>query len=127
MELGGPWNFYRQFWQAHGLEHLSQLVPAELTIQVGGTLSIPLIVENPTDTPIHVNLQVQTPDGWKVMSPLPSPEIDAHTKYFLRVQAAAPATKLAGWQQFVVSAESGGKTIGTVPLRVELASWALPQ
>jgi LmbE family N-acetylglucosaminyl deacetylase len=127
MELGGPWNFYRQFWQAHGLKHLSQLIPAEVTIQVGGTLSIPLIVENPTDAPIQVSFEVQTPDVWRVTSPLSSTKIDAHTTYFLRVQAAAPATRLAGWQQFVVSAESGGKTIGAVPLRVELASWALPQ
>jgi len=127
MELGGPWNFYRQFWQAHGLDHLSKLIPAELTIQVGGTLSIPLIVENPTNAPIHVSLQVQTPDGWKLLSPSPLATIDAHAKYFLRVQAAAPATKEAGWQQFVVSAESGGKSIGRVPLQVELASWALPQ
>ena len=127
IELGGPWNFYRQFWQAHGLDHLSKLIPAEVTIQVGGTLSIPLIVENPTDARILVSLQVQTPDGWKLMNPSPSATIEAHTKYFLRVQAAAPATKLSGWQQFVVSAESSGKTIGSVPLRVELASWALPQ
>ena len=61
------------------------------------------------------------------MSPLSSVKVDAHTTYFLRVQAAAPATKLPGWQQFVVSADSGGTTVGTVPLRVELASWALPQ
>ena len=127
MELGGPWNFYRQFWQAHGLDHLSRLIPAELTIQVGGTLSIPLIVQNPTDAPIQITLQVQTPDGWKLISPSPSATIDAHTKYFLRVQALAPATKQPGWQQFVVSAESAGKSIGKVPLRVELASWALPQ
>jgi hypothetical protein len=127
MELGGPWNFYRQFWQAHGLDHLSKLIPAEVTIQVGGTLSIPLIVENPTDAAIQVTLRVQTPDGWKLLSPLASPTIEAHRKYFLRVQALAPATKQAGRQQFVVSAESGGKGIGRLPLRVELAGWALPQ
>lgn len=127
MELGDPWNFYRQFWQAHGLDHLSKLIPAELSIQVGGTLSIPLIIENPTDAAIQVNLQVQTPDGWKLISPSPSKTIEAHTKYFVRVQALAPGTKQTGWQQFVVSAESDGKAIGIVPLRVELASWALPQ
>lgn len=127
VELGGPWNFYRQFWQAHALDHLAHLIPAEATIQVAGTLSIPLIVENPTDASIEVRLQVQIPDGWRLMNPASSATIDAHTKYFLRIQAAAPATKQIGWQQFVVSAESGGRNIGRVPLRVELASWALPQ
>ncbi len=127
MRLGGPWNFYRQFWQAHGLEHLANLIPAELTIQAGGTLNIPLIIENPTDAPIQVSLHVQIPDGWKLVSASTSTTIDARTKYFLRVQALAPATKQAGWQEFVVSGESGGQSIGRVPLRVELGSWALPQ
>ena len=127
MELGSPWNYYRQFWQAHGLDHLATLIPAEVTIPIGGTLSIPLIIDNPLDTPIDVKFDVQAPDGWKLMDPASSASIEPHTRYFLRVQAAAPATKLSGWQQFKVSAEANGKSIGTVPLRVELANWALPQ
>lgn len=127
MELGGSWNFYRQFWQAHGLDHLSTLTPPELSIQVGGTLTIPLIIENPTDHAIAVKLAFQVPDGWKPMTPLSQISVDPQTKYFLRVQATAPDTKLAGWQQFTVSADSDGKSLGTIALRVELANWALQQ
>jgi hypothetical protein len=127
MAIGGPWNFYRQFWPAHELDHLAALIPDELTVQVGGTLSIPLIIENPTDVPIHVSLSVQAPEAWKLMDPPASASIQPHTRYFLRVQATAPATKLSGWQEFRVSAETDGKRIGTVPVRVELANWALPQ
>jgi hypothetical protein len=127
MELGGVWSFYRQFWPTHGLDHLAKLIPAEVTIQVGGVLNIPLIVENPLDAPIHVKFEVQSPDGWKLINAAPSASIDPHSRYFLRVQAEAPASKLPGWQQFVVSAESDGKSLGKVPLRVELANWALPQ
>ena len=127
MELGGPWNYYRQFWQAHGLDHLATLIPAEVTIPVGGTLSIPLIIDNPLDTAIDVKLDVQAPDGWRLMNPASSASIPPHTLYFLRVQAAAPGTTRPGWQQFKVFAESNRKSIGTVSLRVELANWALPQ
>ena len=49
--------------------------------------------------------------------------IDAHTVYLLRMRAAAPATKLPRWQPFEVTAESDGKALGSVPLRVELANW----
>lgn len=126
MELGGPWSFYRQFWQAHGLDHLAGLVPPEVTIPVGGSLSIPLIIENPMNTSLEVKFQVQAPDGWTVTAIAPA-SIDPHTRYYLRLQAAAPSTKLKGWQEFKVSAEADGKSLGMVPLRVELANWALPQ
>ncbi len=127
MELGGPWAFYRQFWQAHGLDHLSTLIPAELTIQVGTTLSIPLIIENPLDNPIDVRFKTQAPEGWKLVDPPTSVSIDPHCRYFLRVRAESPVTSRSGSQQFVVSAEAAGKSLGNIPVRVELANWALPQ
>ena len=127
MELGGPWNYYRQFWQAHGLDHLASLIPAEVTIPVGGIVSIPLIIENPLNTTIQVDFQVKAPEEWKLMDPATSASVEPHSRYFLRVRAAAPGSKLAGWQQFEVNAMVGGASIGSVPLRVELANWALPQ
>ncbi len=127
MELGGAWSFYRQFWQAHGLDHLSTLIAPELTIQDGSTLSIPLIIENPLDSPIDVTFQTQTPEDWKLIDPPTSVSIEPHTRYFLRVRAASPAKTRSEAQQFKVSAESAGKSLGTISLRVELAGWALPQ
>jgi LmbE family N-acetylglucosaminyl deacetylase len=126
MEIGGSWHFYREWWQAHGIDHLAKLIPDEVTVEVGGTLRLPLIVNNPLSQPIHVSFRVQAPTGWTV-TPLTDTTIDAHTVYFLRVQAAAPATKVPGWQAFEVTAQTDGKPLGSVPLRVELASWALPQ
>lgn len=127
LEIGDPWNFYQRFWRAHGLDHLANIVPLEITIKVGGSLAIPLIVDNPLDHAINVTLAVQAPDGWDVKPPA-AVSVDAHTRYFLRVQAAAPPTKLPGWQQFTVSALGGDKSIGTVPIRVELSTgWVAPQ
>lgn len=127
IELGGPWNYYRQFWPAHGVEHIATLIPAELSIQVGGTLRIPLIITNPTDHPLQVSIATNAHDGWKLLVPPTAVSVDPHTRYFLRVQAAAPASKLPGWQNFTVTAESNGRSLGTVRLRVELENWALPQ
>lgn len=157
IELGSPWYFYKGFWQAHGIEHISKLVPAEVTIQTGGKLTVPLIVENPLDRPISVSFSVQAPEGWSV-TPVEDARVGPHSQFFLRVEASAPpverpaqnrapaagskeylacmaarkdaflcASKLQGWQEFSVSAVSAGATLGAVPLRVEFANWALPQ
>jgi LmbE family N-acetylglucosaminyl deacetylase len=127
LEIGDPWSYYRGFWRAHGLDRLANVVPLEITVKVGGSLAIPLIVENPTARAIRVSVSVQAPDGWAVMPTAPV-SVEPHARYFLRVQATAPSTKLAGWQQFTVSAQEGSRTIGTVPIRAELSTgWVAPQ
>jgi LmbE family N-acetylglucosaminyl deacetylase len=127
LELGDPWRFYRRFWQAHGIEHLANMVPAEVSVHVDGALVIPLVVTNPAASPIEVNFSVQAPDGWK-LTPVAPATIPAHSEYYVRVLAGAPATLVPGWQQFTVSAQSGQSKIGTIPLRVELSKgWVAPQ
>ena len=127
IKIGDPWNFYQVFLKAHGIGHLANVVAPEITVKVGRVLSIPLIIDNPFDTTIKVDLSVQAPSGWKV-TPTAAVSIDPHSRYFIRVQASAPETLLPGWQNFNVSAKSGNQTIGTVPIRVELSSgWVAPQ
>ncbi len=127
LEIGDPWSYYHKFWQAHGLDHLARIVPVEVSVHVGGTLVIPLIVENPLDSAIEATFSVKAPEGWKV-TPVAAASIAPHSQYYLRVLAAAPATRLPGWQQFAVSAEAGHKNIGTVPIRAELSDgWVAPQ
>lgn len=127
MSIGDPWNYYHVLWQAHGLDHLANVVVPEISVKVGGTLGIPLIIENPLDHAISVNFHVQSPDGWQVR-PMAEISIEPHTRYFARVLADAPATKLAGWQNFTVTADADGKAIGTVPMRAELSTgWVAPE
>jgi LmbE family N-acetylglucosaminyl deacetylase len=127
LEIGDPWSYYREFWRAHGMDRLASVVPLEITVKVGGSLAIPLVVENPTDRAISVSFSVQAPDGWELKAPAPV-SVEAHERYFLRVQAAAPSTKRAGWQEFTVSAQVAGQGIGVVPIRAELSTgWVAPQ
>ena len=127
LEIGDPWSYYHKLWQAHGLDHLASIVPAEISIHVDGALAIPLVVDNPLDTAIDTTFSVKAPEGWKI-TPVAPASIAPHSQFYLRVLAAAPATKLPGWQEFMVSAESGHKNIGTVPVRVELSNgWVAPQ
>lgn len=127
LEIGDPWRFYRRFWQAHGIDHLASIVPVEVSIHVDGVLAIPLVVENPTDSAVEVSFSVQAPEVWKV-TPVAPATVPAHSEYYLRVRAAAPAALVPGWQQFSVSAQSGPNKLGSVPLRVELSNgWVAPQ
>ncbi|MGA2206651.1 MAG: PIG-L family deacetylase [Terracidiphilus sp.] len=123
LKIGGAWNYYRQFWKAHGLDRLEKLVPVEITVRAGGPLKIPLLVENPLDHAIELKLTVQSPEGWKVR-PTHTVSVPAHATYYLQVMAIAPPTKLTGWQEFTVSGEAENRNIGTINLRAEVDSWA---
>jgi LmbE family N-acetylglucosaminyl deacetylase len=127
LTIGDPWNFYRTFWRAHGLDHLANVVPLEITVKVGGGLMIPLIIHNPLDTSIDVKVSVQSPTGWEVQ-PVDAVSVAPHAKYFLRIRAAAPKTELDGWQKFAVAAQSSGSDLGTVQIQAELSTgWVAPQ
>jgi LmbE family N-acetylglucosaminyl deacetylase len=127
LEIGDPWNYYRAFWNAHALESLVNVVPLEITVKVGGALAVPLIIENPLRTAITANIDVKAPEGWDV-KPVNPVSVEPHGKYFLRVQAATPKIKRDGWEDFVISAQSSNKSIGTVNVRVELSTgWVAPQ
>ncbi len=127
LEIGDPWSFYHKFWQAHGLDHLLNLVPVEVLIHTDSLLALPLIVVNPSDAPIVVSFAVKAPAEWKV-TPVADATVAPHSRYYLRVQALAPASKLPGWQEFTVTATTADKNIGTVPWRVELSDgWVAPQ
>lgn len=127
IEVGDPWKYYREFWQAHGIDHLASIVPLEVTVKIGSTLAIPLVIDNPTDAAITASLSVESPGGW-VVKPVTPVSVEAHSRYFVRVQAAAPESILPGWQQFTVTAQVGNESIGAVPVRVELSNgWVAPQ
>lgn len=125
--IGDPWAFYQKLWQAHGLDHLASILPTEVTVHTSGILYIPLVIENPLDRVIQVSLSVRAPEQWRV-KPIAAVNVEPHNRYFVRAQVYAPATKVPGWQNFTVSGEFEKKSIGEVPIRVELSNgWVAPQ
>jgi len=127
LEMGDPWSYYQKFWKAHGLEHLMNVVPYEISVHTAGTLYIPLVIGNPLDAPLNVVLSVKAPEGWTV-TPVAPAAVEPHDQYFVRVEVKAPDTKLPGWQEFTISATAGDKSIGSVALRAELSTgWVASQ
>jgi LmbE family N-acetylglucosaminyl deacetylase len=131
--LGGAWEFYTQFRAAHGLENIRQPSTPEIGVMAGSTLLVPLVIRHADSSqPMKVNLKVEAPSGWKVVSGQGEFALSAETSTALRVGIETPALsaeelKKTVPQEVTVHAEAEGHSIGEVKLRVLLRSHALPQ
>jgi len=131
VELGGPWSFYADFHRAHGLTHLPHPEPPEIALQAGTTLVIPLWLRNQTSSPREITLTGELPSGWTVQSGAGKFSIAAKQTAAARLEVTLPVNidkgKKSEPQEITVRAESGGRSIGEVKLRVELRKRTLPQ
>ena len=128
IELGGPWHFYRQFWQAHGTPSLAQLVGPEILAKYGSPLVIPVLVDNPTDQPISIAFSVTLPEGWSVRRPLPaSLSIAPRQSVSLPVEVKTAAAQTSGWNPITIDAKAAGQTIDPIRMRAQLNPGAMPQ
>ena len=127
LELGGPWAFYRAFWPAHNIEHLADLYSPEAQVAPGETLWVPLLIRNDTDGPKQVTLRSTLPTGWSQKPDATIYTITAHDAYPIQLKITSVAAHKDTWQTLKWSAESGGQSIGSVTLRVDVAGNGLPQ
>jgi LmbE family N-acetylglucosaminyl deacetylase len=130
--LAGPWSFYDEFRAAHQLTHLPHPEPPEIALQESTTLIVPLWVRNSTGSAIEVTLSAELPQGWKVSSGAGKLKVGANQTAGTRVEIALGSLKDAakgkdGAQMVTVKAESGGKSVGEVVVKVELRRKALPE
>jgi LmbE family N-acetylglucosaminyl deacetylase len=131
LELAGPWSFYADFRRAHGLNHLPHPEPPEIALQVGTTLVIPLWVRNHSSSAQELTLAADLPVGWTSQSGTGRFSIGATQTAAARLEVLLPgnseAAKKNELQEITVKAETGGKSVGVVKLRVELRKKSLPQ
>jgi LmbE family N-acetylglucosaminyl deacetylase len=132
IELGGPWSFYRDFRLVHGLERLPILDVPEIAVAAGGTFEIPVWLHNPTTAAQEIKLNITVPNGWIVnngadLYSVRPGEVDAATIEVAVPQLPASETKSKDLSEITVIGESKSQNIGTIRLRVELRSHALPQ
>lgn len=127
LELGGPWAFYRTFWQAHGIEHLGKLFSPEAQVAPGETLWVPLIIANDTDGEKQVTLHSTLPAGWSEKPNATVYTVSPHDSYPIQLTISSSATQKGTWQTLTWAADSGGQSVGTVTLRVDVVSNGLPQ
>lgn len=127
MELGGPWAFYRDFWRAHNLDHLGQLLNPEVSVAPGERLHVPILIHNDTREAQEAVLTVTLPAGWTEHAGTARYPIGPRETYPVQAVLASPTGNATGWQEITWTAQAAGKTIGSITLRVNLGSGGLPQ
>lgn len=121
LQLGGTWHFYREFWQAHGLDRMAQLQPTPVSrMTPGGALTVPLLIRNDTDTDSMVTIGVNAPAGWTATQRFSTYPVRAHDVYPASVTLSAPAAPFSGQQDLRFTLQSGGKDVASTELRVHV-------
>ncbi len=128
IELGGPWNFYKQFWQAHGIDRLAKLLPvAETTLSAGERIFLPVLVHNDTASDTQVELAANLPEGWTELNGPGTLLVHAHETFPLYITARAPKQESKNAATITIRATAGGNSIGDIPVKVYLSPGSLPQ
>ncbi len=126
IELGGPFAFYQRFWPAHGLDHLSSLLPPE--VEIGArVLHVPVLIHNDTDSAREVTLQVALPEGWTAQAGPAIYPVPPHQTYPAECVILAPPGQVGSWNNVGIHAKSSGSEVGALTIRVHLANGGLPQ
>jgi LmbE family N-acetylglucosaminyl deacetylase len=129
VELGSAWTFYPDFWQAHDLDVVAQIIEPRIYITAGNTLQVPLLLRNDTNESQEVNLNLKTklPDGWNE-TPHPSRfVIEAGDVYSVQISITTPARPSADWRQIKYAVEVKGREVSTTILKVQLRASTIPQ
>jgi LmbE family N-acetylglucosaminyl deacetylase len=128
MELGGPWAFYRVFWQAHGLAKLSDLLP-DIGVNVfpGERIQIPILLHNDSDSDATIRVAANAPSGWTEASGATAYLVPAHqsVELYFKAKTTSGAGKEA--QNLVLSAEAQGSTIQPITIAIHPDRASLPQ
>jgi hypothetical protein len=129
LSLGGPWDFYDQFYPAHGLQSLERLVnPAQTALGSDHQLWVPLLLRNHTAEPLDISIQQDLPPGWKAVNPPGTYHVDAGGAWPVQLFFTAPSESgLKSPQTLRWTARSHGTVIGTAALSVYLEYDGVPQ
>ena len=128
IELGGSWAFYRQFWQAHDIEHLGKLYAPETGVAPGERLWVPILIHNDTNSAREVTLQAAVPAGWSANPGTQVYTVGAHDTYPISEWVIASQSAEKGrWLNLTWKARSQGKEVGSVTLRGHVDTQHMPQ
>jgi LmbE family N-acetylglucosaminyl deacetylase len=127
LELGGPWRYYHAFWNTHGLDPLQNLLPPEVLAGTGTTVTLPLLITNPTSRIIEGAIKVDLPEGWSLRPAASSFRVASGEVFSSNVVALAPPAVSKNWKTIRIRATAGQRTIGEIAVRVQVGSYSLPQ
>ncbi len=127
LALGGAFNYYRQFWHAHGLDHLGSLVKPEIAVAAGSYFFLPLLLRNDTGDSVVVTLSVEAPTSWTELSGRAQYRLGPGEVYAVQTFMRAPAAVTPEVQKIIWKAEVKGQAVGTAAIDVTIQEWTLPE
>ena len=125
--LGGSFAFYQEFWRAHELQNLSDLVPPELEVTTGSYLHVPLQIHNSGQDSLTVTLTSALEEGWKEISGSGTYRVPPCETYPVEAFVLCPASITTKAVAVRWDAAIGNAAVGSAVLRVSLVEWSLPQ
>lgn len=127
--LGGAWAFYRDFWRAHNLDHLAQIVSSRIYITAGATLQVPLLLRNEKNetNEVVLTLSSKLPEGWSESARSSRFIIEAGDIYPVQALIKTPARASADWQETIYAIQINRREVSRANLWVQLRPVALPQ
>lgn len=127
LQLGGIFNFYRDFWQAHDLNHLAGFLEPEIAIAAGSYFHVPLLIQNGENKKITLKLNAVLPKGWEEVSGSREYSLEAGQTLPVQTFYVAPGEEKDGFQTLSWEIYQGRKKMDTVEMHVSLSDWTLPQ
>jgi LmbE family N-acetylglucosaminyl deacetylase len=120
IELGGSWAFYADFWPAHNLDQMPQLLAPELGVGGGQNFPVPLLLHNGTDQAQTLTVRVQLPPGWTETKGSGIYPVAAHDFAPVQARLIAPRTAKSEWQQITWIAETERQAVGSATLKLQV-------
>ena len=132
VKLSGPWGFYQSFRELHCLSTLRVADTPEIAVMAGAQVYVPLTIAHAGSKALKLQLKVEAPKGWKVISGEGEIALPAEATSEMRVEVESPTltaseSKASGPQEIIVHALADGAPAGEIKLRVLLRSHGLPQ
>jgi len=88
--LGGPWGFYGFFRKEHCLQNLRVADPPEIGVKSGTALNVPLTIYHDEKKTQEIEIKVEAPAGWKIVSGSGKFLLPAEANTNLRVEIETP-------------------------------------
>jgi len=128
LRVGGPWQFYRDFWQAHALPALTMSADALIgPVDQDEPVSIPLLVINGTDRDAEVQVGAALPQGWHEGPRSATVLVAAGAQVqIVSVVTPADADQTPTAHDLTYTARAGGAALPPVSVRVVVVKGASP-
>lgn len=127
IELGGVFDYYRHFWQAHNLGHLSELLEPEISISYGSYFHVPLLLINNEKKSFTLKLNADLPEGWEALTANGEFTVDAGQTLPVQTFYFAPSEEGEKIHTLTWKIIQGKKIVDNVHMNVILSDWTLPQ